>query len=138
MKPLVTFPVPDTLMRDYLRPLLLARSETFAPNSVSDSFPSSLTSGTHLQVELETGNADDYPVTERAQVRFTVWAPTSKSDAKNAASLVMAYVSAASTPGVAGTKILLGRSGVTKDPTTGYLMCWFLARVNLKATVLAP
>ena len=139
MKPLVTFGVPDTLMRDYLRPLLLARPESYAPNTVTDGFPASGFTDTHLQVELETGDADDYPVTERAQVRFNVWAPKGKpTDAKNAASLVMAYVYATeSVAGIAGTEILGGRSEVVTDPTTGYEMCWFLARVNLLATPLA-
>lgn len=139
MKPLVTFPVPDTLVRDYLRPLLVARPESYAPNTVSDGFPASGFTGTHLQVELEAGNADDYPVTERAQVRFNCWAPKDRpTDAKNAATLVMAHVYALEgVAGIAGTQILGGRSDVITDPTTGYEMCWFLARVNLLATALA-
>lgn len=138
MKPLVIFGDPDKLMRDYLRPLLVARAEDYAPNTVSAGFPTTLTTGTHLQVELEAGNADDYPVTERAQVRFNCWAPKGRPDmAKAAASLVMAYVSVAQTADIAGTEILGGRSDVSTDPTTGYVMCWFLARVNLLATPLA-
>lgn len=137
--PLVMFPVPDTVMRDYLRPLCLARAETYAPNTVTADFPTSLTAGTHLQVELEAGDTDDFPVTERAQVRFTLWAPAGKrTDVLNAASLVMGLVG--SHPGdsqVAGTRILIGRSDVIEDPATKYLMCWFLARVNLLATPLA-
>lgn len=137
-KPLVTFGEPDKLMRDYLRPLLLARPELYAPNTVTAGFPDALTSGTHLQVELEAANADDYPITERCQVRFNCWAPKGKpSDVKAAASLVMALVSAAQGGTIAGTKILGGRSSVVEDPTTGYLMCWFLARVDLLATPLA-
>jgi hypothetical protein len=138
-KPLVIFPVPDTAMRDYLRPLCLARAEAYAPNTVTADFPASLTSGTHLQVELEAGNTEDFPVTERAQVRFTLWAPAGKrSDVLNAASLVMGLVYAH--PGdsdVAGCRILGGRSDVIEDPDTGFLMCWFIARVDLLATLLA-
>lgn len=138
-KPLVVFGNAGTLMRNYLRPLLVARPESYAPNTVSSSFPSTLTSGTHLQVELEAGNADDYPVTERAQVRFNCWAPKNRpSDAEDAATLVMAHVYALSgEAGIAGTKILGGRSDVTTDPDTGYEMCWFLARVDLLSTPLS-
>jgi hypothetical protein len=140
VKPLVTFPAPDKAVRDYLRPLLVARSETYAPNTVTASFPAgTLTAGTHLQVELEGGNADGYPVTERGQVRFTLWAPKGRpSDALDAASLVMAYVYALEgVASVAGTKVLLGRSDVVTDPDTGYEMCWFLARVDMLATALS-
>lgn len=138
-KPLVTFAVPDTAMRNYLRPLCVARPETYAPNTVTDAFPLTGFTGTHLQVELEAGSTDDYPVTERSQVRFTIWAPAGKrTDCLNAASLVMALVYAH--PGdtdVAGTQVLIGRSDVIVDPDTKNLMVWFLARVNLTATPLA-
>ncbi|HJR88825.1 MAG TPA: hypothetical protein VJ782_01530 [Aeromicrobium sp.] len=138
-KPLVTFAAPDKAARDYLRPLLVARPEAYAPNTVTAGFPVALTTGTHLQVELEGSNTDDYPVTERDQVRFTLWAPKGRpSDALDAASLVMAYVYAMSVPNVvAGAKVTLGRSDVTADPDTGYEMCWFLARLNMLATPLA-
>lgn len=138
-KPLVVFAQPDKAARDYLRPLLVARPESYAPDTVSASFPGTLTTATHLQVELEAGNASDYPVTERAQVRFTVWAPKGhRSDALDAASLVMAYVSALEgVANVAGARILIGRSDVTTDPDTGYEMCWFLARVDMLASPLA-
>lgn len=137
-KPLVTFAAPDKAVRDYLRPLLVARSETYAPNTVTADFPTTLTAGTHLQVELEASNTTDYPIVERDQVRFTVWAPKGKrSDALDAASLVMAYVYAlAGVASIAGTVILIGRSDVVTDPDTGYEMCWFLARIDMLATPL--
>lgn len=139
MKPLVTFAAPDKAARDYLRPLLVARPESYAPNTVSANFPDSLAAGTHLQVELEASNTDDYPVTERDQVRFTVWAPSGRrSDALDAASLVMAYVYTLSgVATIAGTKILLGRSDVVTDPDTEYEMCWFLARIDMLAQAVA-
>lgn len=139
-KPRVTFPIPDRAIRDYLRPLLVARPEAFAPNTVSSGFPTTLTAGTHLQVELEGGSTADYPVLERDQVRFTLWAPKGRpSDALDAASLVMAYVYACEgVASIANTEITVGRSDVVTDPDTGYEMCWFLARVNMLATVLAP
>lgn len=137
-KPLVTFAAPDKAVRDYLRPLLVARSEAYAPNTVTADFPSALTTGTHLQVELESSSTADYPIVERDQVRFTVWAPRGRpSDALDAASLVMAYVYAlAGVASIAGTVILIGRSDVVTDPDTGYEMCWFLARVDMLATPL--
>lgn len=138
-KPLVIFGNAGTLMRDYLRPLLLAHPDP-SPDTTTASFPTSLAAGkTHLQVELEAGNADDYPVTERAQVRFNVWAAKNRpSDAESAASIVMAHVYACEgVGGIAGTQILGGRSDVIEDPDTGYLMCWFLARVNLLSTPLS-
>lgn len=78
-------------------------------------------------------------MTERAQVRVTCYAaPGHRSDAKSCAGLMQALLYALADDGdVAGTKILLGRSDVTTDPDTRNLMCWFLARVDLKAIPLA-
>lgn len=135
----MTFAAPDKAVRDYLRPLLVARPETYAPNTVTADFPATtLSTGTHLQVELEASNTADYPVIERDQVRFTIWAPKGRpSDALDAASLVMAYVYAlAGVASIAGTVILIGRSDVVTDPDTGYEMCWFLARVDMLASPL--
>lgn len=139
-KPEVAFADPERLVIDYLRGRFTGRTEPYLPATITTDFPASALSGaTHLQVELELGGADDYPVTERAQVRLTAYsAPGRRSDAKNLAGLAQALLYAH--PGdanVAGAKILLGRSDVTKDPDTGNLMCWFLGRVDLKATPLA-
>jgi hypothetical protein len=138
---LVTFPVPDNEMRDYMRPILTALPEDYEPGTVGAGFPNPTDpdfNGYHLQVELEAGNTDDYPVTERSQLRFNFWAPKGKpTHAKQGASLVMAYVSTASDDWLAGATILGGRSDAITDPDTGYEMCWFLARVDLLATPLA-
>lgn len=138
MKPLVTFPDPERALIDYLTTAFAPRSESFKPSTVTDSFPPA-TSPYHLQVELEAGNADDYPIAERAQVRVNCWAPAGKrTDVKALASLAQGLVYRH--PGdvnVAGCSILVGRSDVITDPDTKRLMCWFLVRVNLKATVLA-
>jgi hypothetical protein len=138
MKPLVVFADPEAKVVNYLKSTLVPRLEAYAPATVTTSFPMTLTTRPHIQVELESGNADDYPVTERAQVRVTCWAPPGKrTDAKALASLAQAFVYTYSDADVAGCDILIGRSDVITDPDTKNLMCWFLARVNLKATLLA-
>lgn len=132
MKPLVTFPDPETALIGYLSGIM-----ALPPSSTS--FPAAALVEPRLQVELEVGNAADYPITERAQVRVTCHAPAGKrTDVKALASLAQAYVYGH--PGdsdVAGCSILVGRSDVITDPDTKNLMVWFLARVNLKATLLA-
>jgi hypothetical protein len=138
MKPRVTFGDPETLLANYLRTELAARPESYKPASVGMSYPSAkLVNATHVQVDLEVGNADDYPVTERAQVRVTCHAPfDDRTDVKALASLAQSIVY--SHPGdanVAGCTILVGRSNVITDPDTKNRMVWFLARVNLKATL---
>lgn len=137
MKPTI-FGDAETEMVDYLENAFAPRSESYKATSVSTTFPTA--SGYHVQVEVEAGNADDYPVTERAQVRFNCWAPAGKrTDVKRLASLTMAlvYTFAGTSAACSNPRILGGRSDVTTDPDTGYLMCWFLARVDLKPTVLA-
>lgn len=135
----VTFADPEVVEIDYLKAAFLPRSESYKPATITTAFPATaLTTTTHVQVELELGGADDYPVTERAQVRVTCYAaPGKRTDAKRLASLTQALV--ASQPGsasVAGAKILVGRSNVITDPDTKNLMVWFLARVNMLPTLL--
>lgn len=146
MKPRVTFADPEAKLVAHLKATLSAAPEDYAPATVKTSIPedaqgkaTTLAGATHVQVELESGNADDYPVTERAQVRVTCWAPPlGRTSVKALASLAQAYVYTYADADVAGCDIVIGRSDVIKDPATGNLMCWFLARVNLKATLLAP
>lgn len=140
MKPLVTFPDPEALIVGYYTDAFADRTEPYAPATVTTGFPAEalFDTTTHLQVELEAGNAADYPVTERAQVRVTCYAaPGHRSDVKRLATLAqgLLYVH----PGdeaVAGTSPLVGRSDVIADPDTHNLMVWFTFRVNLKATQL--
>lgn len=143
-KPLVTFADPESHQIDMLKAAFAPRSEAYKPTgagSVSTAFPTAALTGnaTHVQVELEVGGADDYPVTERAQVRYTCYAaPGKRTNVKDLASLTQALVYAQ--PGdadVAGAFIRIGRSDVVTDPATKNLMVWFLARVNLKASILA-
>lgn len=139
-KPLVVFGDPESLQIDYLTAAFEDRAEPYKPATITPNFPvTALTTATHVQVELEVGGASDYPVTERAQVRFTCYAPPGKRTwVKDLASLTQALV--LSQPGddaVSGAFPLIGRSDVTTDPDTKNLMCWFLARVDLKANVLA-
>lgn len=138
MNPLVTFPDPEAALIGYLKTALTGRLEPYAAATVSTGFPATAATY-HVQVELEAGNADDYPVTERAQVRVNCWAPAGKrSDAKALASLAQGLLFAhPGTAEIAGVTMLGGRSAVTTDPDTKRLMCWFLVRVNLKANVLA-
>ncbi|HJR89521.1 MAG TPA: hypothetical protein VJ782_05105 [Aeromicrobium sp.] len=133
----VIFGDPEALLIGHLVTAFAARTETYKATSVGIGFPAA--SGYHVQVELEVGNADAYPVTERAQVRVNCWAPKGKrSDVKDLASLTMALVNSYDGDAEAtGAHVIGGRSAVIPDPDSGYLMCWFLARVNLKATLLA-
>lgn len=138
MKPLVVFPDPEAALIDYYVTAFAGRVEPYKPTTITTGFPAS-TATYHLQVELEAGNADDYPVTERAQVRVNCWAPAGKrSDVKSLASLAqgLAYAHPGSST-VIGCSIPGGRSDVITDPDTKRLMCWFLVRVDLKATLLA-
>lgn len=138
MKPLVTFPDPEAELYDDLKAAFLPRTEPYKATSFSTGFPKS-DATYHVQVELEAGNTDDYPVTERAQVRVNCWAPSGKrDDVKNLASLAMGLIHAhPGSAAVASYEVRGGRSGITTDPDTKRLMCWFLVRVNLKATPLA-
>lgn len=146
--PLVVFADPEGVEIDYLKAAFLPRSEAYKPATVSTSFPSAtLVNATHVQVELEGGDARHYPVTERAQVRFTCHVPPvrragdtigGRSDVKDLASLTQGLIY--TQPGnndVFGTRILVGRSDVVKDPDTGNLMVWFLAEVKMVAQVPA-
>ena len=148
-KPLVVFADPEVALVNYLTSAFAARSEPYKPSLVAVGYPSArLTTATRIQVELELGNADDYPISERAQVRVTChgpgsWASPSTRDArteiKALASLTQGLLYAH--PGdadVAGVFIQGGRSSVVKDPDTGNFMVWHLARVALKATPVTP
>jgi hypothetical protein len=137
-KPLVTFPDPEAAVINALKAAFLPRAEAYKPATITTSFPAALTSSTHIQVELEVGNADDYPIAERAQVRVTCYASKDhRTNVKALASLAQGLVYGLSGGSIAGVDILVGRSDVITDPDTKNLMCWFLARVNLKAIVLA-
>lgn len=148
MKPLVTFPDPEAAIHAYYVEAFAARSEEYKPATIGTGYPgATLDNATHLQVQLEAGNADDYPVTERAQVRVTAHVPPDRgagdtvggrSDAKRLATLAQGLLYAH--PGddeVAGCRPQLGRSDVITDPDTRNLMVWFTFWVDLKATVLA-
>lgn len=143
MKPLVTFPDPESAVVSQLTVAFAARSEIYKPATFGTSFPTAALTKvplkTHLQVELEVGNTDNYPVTERAQVRVTCYAPPGeRGAAKNLASLAQGLL--LSWPGsdeVSGVFPGIGRSDVITDPTTKNLMVWFVVRVDLKATLLA-
>ena len=130
-------PDPEAAMINYLKAQMTARMEPYRALTVTPKFPDS-SATYHVQVELEAGNTDDYPATERSQVRFTCWAPAGRrSDVKDLAALTQALV--LTFPGsatVAGTSSLGGRSDVSEDPDTQRLMCWFLARVNLLPVAL--
>lgn len=142
VKPLVTFGDPESLMRSYLVAEFAARGEAWKPATITTAFPTSALSkpnGTHVQIEAEVGNVEDFPVTERAQVRFTCYAaPGERTIVKQLASLTQGLV--LSHPGdsvVVGTRPQIGRSDVVTDPATKNLMCWFTAWIDLKATQLA-
>jgi hypothetical protein len=124
------FPDPEAALIAHLNAALAA--------TVSTSFPQTSITAAHVQVELEAGSDNDYPVTERAQVRVTCHCPRGKrTDVKALASLARAHAMTLRSADVSGVFPLGGRSGVITDPDTRNLMCWFLVRVDLKATLLA-
>lgn len=138
----VTFADPERAMIDRLVAAFAGRPEVYKPATITTNFPAAVLAGdvTHVQVELEAGNPDDYPATERAQVRLTCYsAPGKRSHAKNLASLAQAL--AISHPGGADVLGVLpagvGRSSVVEDPDTGNLMVWLLVRVALKPVAVA-
>lgn len=92
-----------------------------------------------VQVDLEGGPADDYPITERAQVRITCHVgkatASQRTVVKDFADDCRRHLVTSRTANVAGIVPLGARSGVSTDPTTGNVMCWFLVRVNLKASL---
>ena len=140
MKPLVTFPDPEAAVASRLTAAFAPRAETYKPTTITVNFPTTaLTTQTHVQVELEAGGVQDYPVTEKAQVRVTCYAgPGKRTNVKALASLTQGLLcSWEGDDEVYNVTPLIGRSDVITDPTTKNLMVWFTVRVDLKATVLA-
>lgn len=140
MKPAVTFTDPEAVVINALKAAFVSRSESYKPATITTAFPAAAltVTTTHVQVELELGNAADYPVVERCQVRVSCYAaPGRRTDVKALASLTQALTYTYSGGSVAGVDIIVGRSDVIVDPDTKNLIVWFLARVNLKATLLA-
>lgn len=137
VKPLVIFDDPEAVAKQIVVDGWAPRLEAYKPATVGTGFPpdpltkTPLT--THVQVELEVGGTEFYPVTERAQVRFNCWAP--KGERAN----VLALASLTQGLVLAHTDAhpQTGRSDVVSDPTTGYLMVWFTALVDVPATRLA-
>jgi hypothetical protein len=132
--PAVVFGDPEATVRESLIAGMTGRPEAYATTSVSTYFPATPLAGddTHLQVELEGTNSEDYPVRERTQVRITAYAaPGRRSNAKDLATLAQGLL--LSLPGVFPST---GRSSVIKDPETRNLMCWFLIRADLLAIPL--
>lgn len=141
MIPAVVFGDIESDQVDMLKTAFAARSEAYKAATTSTSFPAvALDNATHVQVELESSSTADYPVVERAQVRYTCHAPAvrgtgdtvgGRSDVKKLAALTMALVT---TNGDAF--IRSGRSDISTDPDTGNLMCWFIAEHPLLAIPL--
>jgi hypothetical protein len=134
VKPSVTLPDPERVVVD----LLVAAGYS----GVSTDFPSVPLSGstTKVQVDLEASSTDDYPVTERAQVRVVAHAaPGKRSSVKVLASaLLQTLYSFPGNASIAGIVPVAGRSAVSVDPDTGNVMCWLIVRVDLIATTIAP
>ena len=138
VRPLVTFADPEVWAVELATAGLALRSEDYANATFDVGFPKvALTKSpltTHVQVELESSEDEWFPVAERAQVRFNCWAPKGERPAVKAlAALVHGLVLAHD-----DVSPLTGRSEVIADPTTGYLMVWFTALVNTRATLLTP
>lgn len=127
----VVLPDPERALIDILAAALGA-------GIASSDYPSATlaTGSRRVQVELEGGDVDDYPVTERARVRIVCHRPPGKNtDVKADADTVRRHLVTSRTANVAGIVPLGGRSGVSTDPTTGNVMCWFLVRVDLLASL---
>ena len=138
VKPLVTFADPEQWVVELVTAGLALRSEDYANATVDVGFPKDTLSKapltTYVQVEHELAEDEWFPVAERAQVRFNCWAPKGERPAVKAlAALVHGLVLAHD-----DVSPLTGRSEVIADPTTGYLMVWFTALVNTRATLLTP
>lgn len=120
---------------------VVAALETTLGEVVSTKYPSTglALAEFRVQVELETGTADAYPVSEVAQVRVVVHTAKGKRDdvkriADDARSVLASW---GGNDNVA--RVGVGpRSGVTSDLATENLMCWFLARVVLKGRRRTP
>lgn len=140
-KPRVTFGDPEALQINFLAGAFAGRPEAYKPATITPNFPASALTGnaTHVQVELEAGGVADYPVAERAQVRFTCYAaPGKRTNVKALASLTQALVYAQpGTAAIEGASIKIGRSDVITDPATKNLMVWFLAEITLSPVLLA-
>jgi hypothetical protein len=129
MKPLVDLPDAEAVVRTAL---LAAGHPTVTTN-----YPSASLTGTDyvLQVDLEASNSDDYPITERAQVRVVAHvAEGRRTAAKQHAAEALADLYVYSSASVAGIVPLVGRSTPSTDPTTKNVMCWVLVRVDLLAS----
>lgn len=138
----MTFPDAEAAVVAYLRDAFDDHVAVWVPEDASVSVRAAQSSlsgdATAVQVELESGNVVDFPVTERAQVRVTCYAGAGKrSNVKALASLALGLLARMHTADVAGVVPMIGRSDVVEDPDTGNLMCWVLVRVDLKATQLA-
>lgn len=131
MKPLVDLPDAEREVIDIL--------EAAGHAVVKTDYPDESLSGTAywLQVDQEAGDADDYPVVERAQVRVTAHAAKGRRTAvkQHAAEALADLYSFAGNANVAGVVPLGGRSAVSTDPDTGNVMCWVLVRVDLLASL---
>jgi hypothetical protein len=130
VKPLVDLPDAERQLMTVLLDLGYA--------SVSTDYPSTRLSSTavHIQVDLESSNTDDFPVTERAQVRVVVHAGEGRRGAvkAKAAEVLADLYSFTGNADIAGIVPLSGRSAISSDPTTRNVMCWVLVRVDLLAS----
>jgi hypothetical protein len=129
MKPLVDLPDAERVV--------IAALEAAGHGVVTTNYPDEPLTGTDyvLQVDLEASNSDDYPVTERAQVRVVAHvAENRRTAAKTHAAEALADLYVYSSASVAGIVPLAGRSTPSIDPTTKNVMCWVLVRVDLLAS----
>jgi hypothetical protein len=130
MKPLVDLPDAERQLMTVLLGLGYA--------SVSTDYPSTRlgSSATHIQVDLESSDTDDYPIVERAQVRVVVHAAEGRRGAVKAIAgeVLGDLYSFTGNADVAGIVPLAGRSAISSDPTTRNVMCWVLVRVDLLAS----
>lgn len=120
------------------RELVTILKAALGPGIASPDYPSeTLAEGARaVQVDFEGSDDSDYPIVERAHVRIVCHRPPGdrtavKDDADDVRRTLVTFGGSAAVSGIfpAG-----GRSAVSTDPDTGNLMCWFLVRVDLKAT----
>ncbi len=125
--PMVVFVDPVRAIIDYLTPAVDA----------SANFPDErLTGEFRIQVALDGSGVADYPVTERATVRVTLWMPP---EYRTVPELADSYIQAllVAHPGdehVWSVQPLTGRLPGT-DPDTGNQFITFTVRVNLRPQI---
>lgn len=137
-RPLVTFADAEVTLKDYLVPLLAARSDVMGASCSVGQLPGGWqprTSPPHVGVMWDGTPEASYPVQARATVRLTTWAAKG-TDAKRLCWLVMGL--ALCHPGGGGVSSVRFLTGPlpARDPESGADLASCTVRVNLRGVPL--